>query len=118
MDSSIIIKATNSAGKKYSKAVSNINPAASNDVLKTFAEKYNGLSSDTFGGGTRVNKIDLNESGGGGATVTLIFDTSHYVENNCTIIDIPNGKRILFGLEIIEYEGYDGGYIDVTYTVN
>lgn len=67
MDTSLIISSTN-AGKKLQKAITNINPEKDNAVLKTFAQKVNALTTNTYLDATRVNKMSVEEEyqqGGG-----------------------------------------------------
>lgn len=74
MDSSLIINATNS-GKKVTKAITNINPEKDNSILKTFAQKVNALTTNSYVDATRVNKMSVEEQGGGGKTEpTLTID--------------------------------------------
>ena len=63
MDTSLIINATNS-GKKVTKAITNINPDKDNTILKTFAQKVNALTTNTYVDATRVDKMSVNESVG------------------------------------------------------
>ena len=87
MDTSLIINATQ-AGKKVTKAISNINPEKDNTVLKTFAQKVNALTTNTYVGATRINKQSVEEastpSGGSGKTEGVITynDDTHVVTYN------------------------------------
>lgn len=75
MDTSLIINATTTAGKKAAKAISNINPDKDNTILKTFAQKVNALTTNTYVDATRVNKMSVNEEGGGSTTTLTVNDT-------------------------------------------
>lgn len=111
MDTSLIINATTTAGKKAAKAISNINPDKDNTILKTFAQKVNSLTTNTYVDATRVNKMSVNEEGGGSTTPTIDIDYSHFPEmTEADIIDIEGGKRIIFSaVDDVPQE-----YIDVT----
>ena len=99
MDTSLIINATNS-GKKVTKAITNINPAKGNAILNEFATRVNNLSTNTYAGGTRINKNALTE-----ADQTLTVNTENFTGTAPTVSNIDGGKRLTF----------DGsGYIDVT----
>lgn len=79
MDTSLIISATNS-GKKVTKAITNINPEKDNAVLKTFAQKVNDLTTNTYVDATRINKQSVNEQDGK-PEPTLIIDNGFYTYN-------------------------------------
>lgn len=53
---SIIIDSTSSGGKKIRKAITDINPDATNEQLKSFAQQFNALSTNTYGATSRVKK--------------------------------------------------------------
>lgn len=107
MDTSLIINATTTAGKKAAKAISNINPEKDNSILKTFAQKVNALTTNTYVDATRVNKMSVNEEGGGGTTGTIVIDDNHYAGTKFSVTDIEGGKRLIFN-------DAPDGYIDVT----
>lgn len=65
MNTSLMINSTN-AGKKYQKAIANINPEKSNAILEEFAQKLTGLSTNSYVGASRVDKSDVTEQGGSG----------------------------------------------------
>lgn len=65
MDTSLIVTQVGSNNKKIQKTIAYANPAASNADLKTFAQSMTALTNNTFGGATRVDKMDVNEEGGG-----------------------------------------------------
>ena len=97
MDTSLIINSTTTAGKKAAKAISNINPEKDNTILKTFAQKFNALSTNIYADATRVNKMSVNEEGGGSTTTpTIVIDDWHFAKpDNYSVIDIEGGKRII-----------------------
>ena len=100
MDTSIVINATTTDGKKVQKAITNINPAKTNAILNEFASRVNNLSTNTYAGGTRINKNALTE-----ADQTLTVNTENFTGTAPTVSNIDGGKRLTF----------DGsGYIDVT----
>ena len=99
MDTSLIINATNS-GKKVTKAITNINPAKDNSILKTFAQKINALTTNNYVAATRINKQSVEE-----ADHVLIVNSENFTGTAPTVSAIEGGKRLTF----------DGnGYIDVT----
>ena len=53
---SIIIDSTSSGGTKIRKAITDINPDATNEQLKSFAQQFNALSTNTYGATSRVKK--------------------------------------------------------------
>lgn len=84
MDTSLIISATNS-GKKVTKAITNINPEKDNAVLKTFAQKVNALTTNTYVDATRVNKMSVEEAdpqGGSSKTEGVISIENGYINYN------------------------------------
>ena len=96
MDTSLIINATNS-GKKVTKAITNINPDKDNTILKTFAQKVNALTTNTYVDATRVNKMSVNEEGG---NLTFNVDTTHLgttdLESYVQYETIEGGVRLYF----------------------
>lgn len=81
MDTSLIISATQ-AGKRVTKAITNINPEKENAVLKTFAQKVNALTTNIYVDATRVNKMSVEEEdpqsgGSGGGSTPVTVDTSN-----------------------------------------
>lgn len=71
MDSSLIINSTDTTGKKLQKSITNLNPNITNATAKEFAQKLNALTTNTYNGATRINKIDVDEDDeGGGLTPT------------------------------------------------
>ena len=73
--SSISINYTTATGKKGQKALTNVNPDASNGVLKTFAGKVNSLTTNTYLGTTRVDKTPL-KSANELKTPTIVCSTN------------------------------------------
>lgn len=59
---SITINATDSNQKKTATKIPYVNPQASDDVLKTFAEKCAELSSDTYTGTTKTTEEDITDA--------------------------------------------------------
>ena len=104
MDTSIIINATTTDGKKVAKSITNINPAKTNAILNEFATRVNNLSTNTYAGGTRINKNALTEADQTAGTLTV--NTENFTGTAPTVSNIDGGKRLTF----------DGsGYIDVTF---
>ena len=62
---SLVINSTTADGKKNAKSVSFVNADANSTVLTSFAQQLNGLTSNTYGDTTRVDKcnVDTEESG-------------------------------------------------------
>ena len=56
---SIEIDTTTSSGKKNTTNVSYINPQATNDKLRQFAQMLVALTTDTYGGVTKITKESL-----------------------------------------------------------
>lgn len=83
METSIIINSTKD-GKKYQKSIAKINPEKDNVTLNEFAGMVNALSTNTFQGGSRVDKMSLSEQGGGSTTTGLL-------NPNLRITDGKNG---------------------------
>ena len=108
MDTSLIINATNS-GKKVTKAITNINHDKDNTILKTFAQKVNALTTNNYVDATRVNKMSVNEEGGGSGGGTIVVDMSNATSKGLEITDIEGGKRFTFSVGAAV-----SGYIDVT----
>ena len=59
MDTSLKIYTVDTANNATAKTISKANPAASDYVLKTFAEKYNSLSSKTLLSVERIDTSDI-----------------------------------------------------------
>ena len=59
MATAINIAQTSTAGKKLNKAIADINPNVSNGVLNTFASRLNALTTNDFGGVTKVTKEEI-----------------------------------------------------------
>lgn len=53
---SIVISSTDSSSKKQTNTVSYINPTATNEQIRTFAQKIIALTTDTYNGVTKVTK--------------------------------------------------------------
>ncbi|MBR0288605.1 MAG: hypothetical protein IJQ82_06455 [Selenomonadaceae bacterium] len=53
---SLVISSTTSSAKKQTNIVSYINPAATNEQIRTFAQKIIALTTDTYNGVTKVTK--------------------------------------------------------------
>ena len=112
MDTSLIINATN-GNKKVTKAITNINPEKDNAILKTFAQKVNALTTNSYVDATRVDKMSVNEQdAGGGSTRELTFTVTKsgvmpYYQNDYTTIE--GGVRLFLG-----EDHNDNIYVDVT----
>lgn len=61
METSLSMKTTDTTGKKNTTTLSYVNPNASNNLLKTYAEKLASLTSDTYNGATKIEKTNLDE---------------------------------------------------------
>lgn len=59
MAQSLIIEQTDTNGKKVRKAVTDINPSATNAKVKTFGEMLTGLSTNSYNSSARVDKSEL-----------------------------------------------------------
>ena len=64
---SIIISSTAQGGKKLQKTITNVNPEATNANLETFAQMFNGLSTNNYEETNRVKKQLTTEPDGGGS---------------------------------------------------
>lgn len=58
---SLIIKSVNDNNDVVQKAITSVNPGASNVAMKTFAEKVAGLSNHTVKGAIRVDQTDVSD---------------------------------------------------------
>lgn len=108
MQKSLIINSTGNAslniGKKYQKAVGNINPNVSNEKAGTFAQMANALTTNVLSGAQIVKKMSVTEEDT--VAVTLSVDDTNYTGGDCTSATIDGGIRLTLG---------DKGYVDVTY---
>lgn len=69
MESNLIINSTALNGRKLQKSITNINPRATNAQLQEVAQRLNALTTNTYNGATRIDKIDVEEDDvGGGVT--------------------------------------------------
>lgn len=59
MKTSIQIETTTAGGKKSRKAISDVNPNATNEQVKGFAQQLVALTTDTYGSTSRVNVDSL-----------------------------------------------------------
>lgn len=62
MATNIIIETTSASGKKLQKAIANVNPNATNYELKVFAQSLNSLTSNTYVGTTRIDRVDISDA--------------------------------------------------------
>ena len=53
---SATITATDTTGKKFSTNISDINPEATNQIIKTFAQMLNSLTTNTYVETTKITK--------------------------------------------------------------
>ena len=53
---SMVIQSTDSSAKKQTNTVTYINPTATNEPMRTFAQKIIALTTDTYVGVTKVTK--------------------------------------------------------------
>ena len=105
MDTSLIINATN-GNKKVTKAITNINPEKDNAILKTFAQKVNALTTNSYVDATRVDKMSVNEQDAGGSTtptVTGLLNPNLH-RNGVVLTWDGDGVCSLVGGEVIEKE--------------
>lgn len=65
MKTSLIIDSVDTNGKAKSKAITNINPEATNEQLQEFAQRLTALSTNTYSGASVVRKSDVAEAVGG-----------------------------------------------------
>ena len=56
---SVIIEVVDTAGKKFQKTLTDINPEATSANLRNFAQALNALTTNTFVGAYRINVTDL-----------------------------------------------------------
>ena len=76
-DQKIILTSTNPGGQTLQKTLTDINPDATNAQLKTFGQKLNALTNNTYGKTDRIIKYNCDtEEGGGSQTPTLTVPTS------------------------------------------
>lgn len=69
MKTNLIIDSVDTNGKAKSKAITNINPAATNAQLQEVAQRLTALTTNTYAGATRVNIQSVTEDDvGGGVT--------------------------------------------------
>jgi len=61
MTTSVNITSTSTANKKMTKSITNINPQISNSALKTAAQLFTAISTNTFNGADRIVRVDVNE---------------------------------------------------------
>lgn len=68
MNTSLIIKSVEQGGRKLQKTLSDINPSADGNALKTWAQGLNNLTTNAYAGTTKINIDNLldEEEGGGG----------------------------------------------------
>lgn len=70
MDTSLIINSQDTSGNKLQKTITCVNPAAQNSDLKTFAQMATGLTTNDFVTANRVNRMNVDEPGGGSVIKT------------------------------------------------
>ena len=59
MKRSVLLNSTSAQGKKLQKSFTDVNPEASGQSLKTFAQKVNGLTTATYNSTDMVDKYNL-----------------------------------------------------------
>lgn len=70
MATNILIESIDGNGKKLQKAVTNVNPTASNTDLKNFAEQLNALTNNTYVGTVKVDREDISDGSKTAPTVS------------------------------------------------
>ena len=107
---SLIISSTDSTtGKKLQKTLTDINSAATNDELKTFAQAVNAVTTNTYGESNRVDRInvDTEES----ATVSKLF-------REITVTDAARNATAKITFNRTETEGQYGGVSLIVFYYN
>ena len=77
MSTNILIEATATNGKKVQRAITNVNPAAGNGALKNLAQSLNSLTSNTYVGTTRIDRIDI--------TDFFVYPNPHFTPTQTTV---------------------------------
>ena len=116
---SIIISSTAQGGKKLQKTITNVNPEATNANLETFAQMFNGLSTNDYGETNRVKKQLTTEPDGTSKTeptltvgsdgaITYNGDGELFVEGDYNYIHdntVGNDKSASFSGKVHATEG-------------
>ena len=76
METSLVIKSKDTSQKEITKSLTNINPNVDNAKLKIAAQMFTSISSGTYYDATKVNKINVDETGiGSKVEATIIIGT-------------------------------------------
>lgn len=111
MNSSIILKSTDTNNKEQSKTITFINPEAASDKLVTFAQGLNRLTNNTYKETNRVDKLNCDTDQGKtynysfsigdietdeSYTAEIVDDTGALLENQCRIqIQDGDGQDVM-----------------------
>lgn len=109
---SAIVTYTDNAGKTCQKALSDINPDASNAEIKTFAEKLIGLTDNTYVTTDRVDKVNCDTEADTRQTPTLTISpnsapvsTANNFDSSDEIIVTYDGDGELYIANFSDYPG-------------
>ena len=97
--------------ERLDRTISYVNGSLSNAELVTLAQQFVGLTTNTYLGGEKIERVDISSPD---VVSTIIIDTSHYTaETPVKVKDMDGFKRIGFGIE--DGSGnFSYGYIDVS----
>lgn len=84
METSLSMRTTSQNGTKNTTTLSYVNPSASDELLKTYAQKLASLTSDTYNGTTKIQKTDLDSE-----AETKLNRTVTVVRGNDTLTGDP-----------------------------
>ena len=87
METSLSMKTTSQTGTKNTTTLSYVNPNASDELLKTYAQKLASLTTDTYNGTTKIQKTDLDTEGEDklSRTITCIHNDTTITSNPAVI---------------------------------
>jgi len=90
---SAIVTYTDQTGKAMQKALTDINPDATNAQLVAFAQKLTGITSNSYVSTLRVDKVNCDSEAGGGdarPVPTLAFNDAKVVNNEISVTTVQN----------------------------
>ena len=90
------ISTVDQTGKKSQKAVTDINPTATNEQLTDFAQALNDLTNNTYVNSTKVQVTDLSGNGGTLTRPIVVKFNGDVVEGD--ELEVPLNETVTFGV--------------------
>ena len=109
---SLNVTTLDQTGKKSTKSVTDINPAATGEQLTNFAEALNDLTNNTYINSAKVQVTDLGATPTLQRTVYLEWDCERYLISSDTVIPVVQHDLIEREVEIFYTDYISSLYLD------